>query len=200
MAHLTTEEYLNRANIAELINELCNELVRNTAYFKHERTIKILIAGGSAIALRSGQRNTCDIDADIKCSVSIRDCITRIAKKHNIPADWINQDFTSSPSYSRYIWDDAILIKRECNRINNNIVVEVYIISELSQLCLKAVAGRRKDMRDIKSMLVIMCQNSNFCYSMYARRMEELYANNQKAKMSAESLMQRMCKRLGRYK
>jgi len=169
MAHLTTEEYLNKTNITKLINEFCFELVNNIDYFQYDNTIKILIAGGSAIAIRTGQRNTCDIDADIKCRVSIKDSIIKIAKKHKIPNDWINQDFTSSPSYSRYIWQDAILIKKENSKINSNIAVEVYIISELTQLCVKASAGRRKDIRDIRVIMPIMCKNSNFCYSMYEK-------------------------------
>lgn len=99
MVHLTNNPYINKDNMLIFLDKLAEKLIdryRNTVGI-----IKILIVGGSALALKYNFRATVDIDTDIKFNHSLKGSIDNVVKYYNIPTDWINQDFCKSNSYSR---------------------------------------------------------------------------------------------------
>lgn len=139
MAHITETPYISNQNIDYLIMCLSNAI--QIKYGSNIENFDILIVGGSALALKYAYRSTVDIDADIKFRNEITSCINSIALSNNIPKDWINQDFTKSPSYSRRIWSNALYYKTIG-------IINVFVVSDIDQLCMKLVAGRTKDAID----------------------------------------------------
>ena len=111
MAHITETPYISNQNIDYLIMCLSNAI--QIKYGSNIENFDILVVGGSALALKYAYRSTVDIDADIKFRNEITSCINSIALSNNIPKDWINQDFTKSPSYRR-IWSNALYYKCIC--------------------------------------------------------------------------------------
>lgn len=144
----------------------------------------ILVVGGSALALKYASRYTVDIDADIRYKHKISDSIADVARVCNISDDWLNQEFTKSESYSWRLWDNAIFI---CTL---NSFMNIYVVSDLDQLCMKATAGRRKDIDDIE-LLVRKCKEHNIGYREYSLRMQYLYGGTVKAKSSAERFIRK---------
>lgn len=133
MAHLTNVPYINNLNIDYLVNCLNNELLYR--YGSNLSSFDILIVGGAALALKYAYRSTVDIDADIRFQHELTSSINQVAMKNNIPIDWINQEFMKSTSYSRNLWKNAIYYKSFG-------FINVYVVCDLDQLCMKAVSGR----------------------------------------------------------
>ena len=51
---------------------------------------------------------------------------------------------------------------------------EVYVVSDLPQLCMKIVSGRNKDVSDLRYLTGILIKSA-FRYSQINKRLEELY-------------------------
>lgn len=138
MAHITEIPYINNQNIDYLIRCLSDSV---QIKYGNIENFNILIVGGSALALKYAYRSTVDIDADINFRSEISSCIDSIAVSNSIPKDWINQDFTKSNSYSRRLWTHALPYKTIG-------IINVFVVSDVDQLCMKLVAGRAKDTID----------------------------------------------------
>lgn len=175
--HETTIPYINSGNIDNIIREFIVEVMNK---YGNNIELNMLIVGGSALAIKYGYRGTVDIDSDIRCGKSIKQCILNVASKLNIPKDCINEDFCKSNSYSRRLWDTAILIKK----VNN---VNVYVVSDLDQLCMKITSGRVKDKTDIMFLCDALVK-SNVRFYMVEKRLEELYLGTVKIKRDALKL------------
>ena len=68
------------------------------------KQIDIYIVGGAAILLDFDYRmSTIDIDAYYKDDSILQKSINAVAKKLNLPSDWLNHDFVSTPSFSSNI-------------------------------------------------------------------------------------------------
>lgn len=161
--HKTTVPYIYKDNIKWLVNEFLKEF--GVKY--PNVSLKMLIVGGSALAIKYGIRGTVDIDADIKTEKGIKRLIKSVADRLGVYDDFINCDFMYSTSYSKHLWSDAILLYK-------NTLYEIYVVSDLSQLCMKIVSGRRKDYEDLKCILFSLIQKG-YRFGQVERRLEELY-------------------------
>lgn len=139
MAHITNVPYIDSTNIDYLMSCLSSSLY--TKYGNSLESFNILVVGGSALALKYSYRATVDIDADIAFKHELSSCIQSIASANNIPNDWINQDFIKSSSYSRRLWTNAIYYKTFG-------FINVYVVSDIDQLCMKMISARPKDVSD----------------------------------------------------
>lgn len=183
MAHLTNNPYINKDNMLIFLDKLAEKLMdryRNTV-----GTIKILIVGGSALALKYNFRATVDIDTDIKFNHSLKGSIDNVAKYYNIPTDWINQDFCKSNSYSRKLWDNAIPVSVLRG------FMEIYIVCDLDQLCMKVASGRPKDRKDIV-FLTVKTMQSGFNYDSFVDRYKYLYLDRVTPNKSALGIVKNM--------
>lgn len=169
MAHMTDKPYINNGNIPVYLDKLAEMLLER--YKTTVGRIKILIVGGSALALKYNFRTTVDIDTDIQFRHSLKGSIDNVAKFYNIPTDWINQDFRKSISYSKRLWDNAVPVSILRD------FMEIYVVSDLDQLCMKIVAGRQKDDRDIVFLTAKLV--SDGCnYDMFVQRYKYLYSES----------------------
>lgn len=150
--------------------------------------VNVLVVGGAALALKHGDRSTVDIDADISYGGLITPTINKVAKGFNIPTDWINQDFVKSYSYSRKLWVNAIPYCTLQGYMN------IFLVSDLDQLCMKAAAGRDKDNEDIYMLLNALIPNG-FTYSAFLQEFEFLYGGTVKPKQKSLTIIKRVCKK-----
>lgn len=161
MTHKTNNPYLHRGNIPKSLNQ---------TYHGNIGQVDILIVGGSALALKYNFRSTVDIDADIRFSGSIKGSINRVSKLYGIPDDWINQDFVKSYSYSRKIWESDIPITTLKSFMN------IYVVSDLDQLCMKINSGRRNDERDT-ILLAYLVKSKGTHLNIVLENYKRLYGN-----------------------
>lgn len=174
--HEASIPYININNIEYLVDCFISEVVSK---YGQAVELRMLIVGGSALALKYGFRTTVDIDTDIKCSHSVKGSINKTAEKLCIPSDFINEDFTRSKSYSKHLWENAILLKQYTQNIS------VYVVSDVDQLCMKIVSARRKDSKDIE-LLTEKVMAKGVKYRQIENRLKELY--NGKVAVSARWL------------
>ena len=138
MAHIASEEYLQRENIDEYLKELA-ERIAELDIGKH----KILIVGGAAMALkyRDG-RSTVDIDICYREQNNLYSACRLVAEKNNLPDDWINADVMHSDSFSYVLFENAKLYKTYGDTL------EVFLAEDLDLYCMKLVSFRPKDVQD----------------------------------------------------
>lgn len=74
------------------VKEIENYLIEINENLKQKnKTGEIVLAGGAVMALVYGARNaTKDIDALFEPSIEMREIIEKIARKHNLQKDWLN--------------------------------------------------------------------------------------------------------------
>lgn len=185
MAHLTDVPYISFDNIDYLIGCLNEVLIKK--YQAKLQHFKILVVGGSALALKYNYRSTVDIDADIKFQSEITSSIHEVARINNIPTDWINQDFVKSESYSRRLWEHAIPYKTIG-------FIDVFVVSDLDQLCMKLVSGRAKDKKDALFLSTNVIQQG-ITFSDLTNEFKFLYGDYIKPNSRFLSAVKRMFKR-----
>lgn len=163
--HEASIPYININNIEYLVDCFIIEVANK---YGQAVELRMLIVGGSALALKYGFRSTVDIDTDIKCSHSVKGSINKAAEKLGVPSDFINEDFTRSKSYSKHLWENAMILKQYTPNIS------VYVVSDVDQLCMKIVSARRKDSNDIR-MLTEKVRANGVKYGQLENRLKELY-------------------------
>lgn len=167
------------------LSDLNKVLVQN--YSNTLSSFDILVVGGSALALKYNYRSTVDIDADIDFMRNITSSIQTVAKLRNIPTDWLNQDFVKAPSYSRRLRNKAVFY-RQIGYIN------VYVVCNLDQLCMKMVSGRRKDFDDAEFLAEkVMLQNLHF--SAVVENLKFLYGGTVEPDKKLTKRIQKLFKR-----
>lgn len=185
MGHLTDKPYIHHDNILPLISNLnvalCNQYGNQLKHFN------MLIVGGAVLALKYNFRMTVDIDADIDFTGAITDAINAVAYANNIPTDWLNWGFMNTYSYSRRLWNNAIFVTA-IGYIN------VYVVNDIDQLCMKAASGRTKDLKDIVFLTGKVC-NSGITYSLFTKEFEFLYGDSTSIKYSVRKKVEQEFKK-----
>lgn len=183
MAHLTNTPYINNQNLINFLSVFAEELLKN--YGGNLPVVDMLVVGGGAIALKHSFRDTVDIDADIRFSGNVSNSIISTASRCGIPVDWLNQDFMKSYSYSRRLWDNAILYTVLYN------YMRIFVVSDIDQLCMKIVSGRKKDTLDIK-LLVMSCIQSGIRLSDVMKEFYYLFGGTVQYKQSVFVIVKRI--------
>ena len=140
MTHLSSEEYLNEANIDQYFQALA-EKIRLAGIGEHT----ILVVGGAAMALkyRDG-RSTVDIDICLREQNHLYKCCRTVAEEFGLPDDWINADVMHSDSFSYGLFQNAVFYKEYAS------ILKVYTANSLDLYCMKLVSFRPKDVQDLQ--------------------------------------------------
>lgn len=143
MGHEADYPYIFKENMGIYLNAL-NECIRR----RHPNAIvELVMVGGSSLILGNTFRlSTEDIDAFQLTNVGIKRCIKDVKDMFSITSDWLNDDFTKSPSYTPKIKKNKILVLHRSNLI-------VYRACDLDVFCMKLVSKRDKDFNDLFGML-----------------------------------------------
>ena len=75
--------------------------------------------------------------------------------------------------------------------------MSIYVVSDISQLCMKLASGRKKDLDDI-ALLVESCFHSGISEAQIRAHFNILYGGTVQMKSSAVKTMQRKYKQLSR--
>lgn len=111
---------------------------------------EIVFVGGAAILTNYGFRDmTTDIDAVIHAASSMKDAISHVADKFNLPNGWLNADFMRTGSYSPKLDEYSVYYKTFYG------VLSVRTISAEYLIAMKLRSGRKykNDLSDVIGIL-----------------------------------------------
>ena len=135
---------MDKEQILNLLHELGDELAEEQSY------ATINVCGGAAMAIAyNSQKTSDDIDAvlvDFDDRNKFTECIMKIAMRHNLPKNWLNEDikiFVNSLREFSYI---------DFGKLGT---LSIRIASEEQLLAMKLFAARRKDLADA----IILCKS-----------------------------------------
>ena len=137
------------------------------------KQIDIYIVGGAAILLDFDYRmSTIDIDAYYKDDSILQKSINAVAKKLNLPSDWLNHDFVSTPSFSSNITKLSAETKMYGKYIKIHSMAPKYLIA----MKLKSSRPTGGDLDDIVMMIYeLRYKNVPITYEEIITAYKELY-------------------------
>lgn len=137
------------------LNELYKQLIKSNknSYLQ----VDIYIMGGTAVMLNNSFReSTVDIDSYIRTTMNLNSCVAKVANKFNLPEDWLNDNVTVTQSFTLRLLKYCSLYKSYGGILN------VHVINNLAQVCMKLVSFRIDSM-DISDISGIV--ENNFMYT-----------------------------------
>ena len=160
---------ITKENIDGLFDNLSKEYID----LGGKQRVDIYIVGGAAIVLNFDYRmSTIDIDAYYKENQVLVDAILNVSNKLGLPNDWLNHDFTSTPSYSPEIVKKAVLHKGYGN------IIFVYLLEPRYLIAMKLKSSRPTggDLDDIVKMIYeLRLKEMPISYDMVIEAYQEMY-------------------------
>ena len=114
----------------------------------------IMVGGASIITNYNFRKSTGDIDAVILSSSVAKDAANAVGEKHNLPSDWLNNDFKKTDSYSPKLREHSIPYKTFSNIVHIRTITSEYLIA------MKLMAGRRYK-HDLSDIVGIFLEHKN---------------------------------------
>ena len=146
---------IQKDSIEIYLKELAKEFKRITG-----RKVKaeiIIVGGGSVILNYDFRMNSVDIDAFNTSEEAVKAASLAVAKKYNLPNDWLNDDFKKTKSYSPKLREYSVYYKTYSNVLEFRTVKREYLIA------MKMASGRKykNDLSDILGILYYHFQNND---------------------------------------
>lgn len=111
---------------------------------------EIILVGGAAILVNYGFRAmTTDIDAIIHAASSMKDAINEVGNRHDLPAGWLNTEFTQTGSFSPKLVEHSVYYRTFSN------VLQIRTVSAEYLIAMKLRSGRqyKNDLSDVLGIL-----------------------------------------------
>lgn len=111
---------------------------------------ELVLVGGAAVLANYGFRDmTADIDAVIRASSAMKDAISRISDRFDLPSGWLNSDFTKTSSYSPRLEEVSVYYRTFSNILTVRTVSAEYLVA------MKLRSGRKykNDISDVVGIL-----------------------------------------------
>lgn len=182
MAHSTNIKWINSTNILAYLEKFAEEFYRR---YGGSVRLSVNIFGGSALLIKHPEfrAGTVDIDTYIRTvpDIDIKQFILEFAKFYGIPYDWMNEDLCKSPSFSIRLNQRTFVYKTLYN------CVELRLVTDSDQLCMKVIAGRNKDRDDIVGLAKSL-RGSGFSYSDFVSTMQVIYGPDAMSLAKSRSL------------
>lgn len=141
------EKVFTHENLDMYLGELAKEYRRLSG---RKTPAEIILVGGAAIISQYSFRNsTTDIDAVIQASSAMKEAITRVEDRYNLPYGWINTDFQKTTSYSRNIVRYSSYYRSFYQILSVRVLKGEYLLA----MKLRAYRGYKHDISDIVGVL-----------------------------------------------
>lgn len=145
---MSTKDFvINKFNIDSLLKDFAREYKKR---IKNQH-LDVIIVGGASVLINYDFRNTTtDIDAFTNLSSVFKESIYAVADKHNLPNDWLNNDFKNTSSYTPKLIEHAKFYKTYSNHVHFYTIDSEYLIA------MKLKSGRvyKNDLSDILGILI----------------------------------------------
>ena len=144
---MSAESAFTKENLNEYLKALAKEFRRRNGT---AMPAEIILIGGASILANYGFREmTYDMDAVITASSAMKEAISFVGEKYNLPNGWLNTDFTRTKSYSQKLLEVSVYYKTFSNIVTIRTVAAEYLVA------MKLMSGRRykNDLSDIAGIL-----------------------------------------------
>ena len=111
---------------------------------------ELVLIGGASVLINYGFRNmTTDIDALIRAASAMKDAISRVGDRFDLPYGWLNADFVNTGSYSEKLSQFSVYYRTYSNIVTIRTVEAEYLIA------MKLRSGRqyKSDLSDVLGIL-----------------------------------------------
>lgn len=111
---------------------------------------ELILVGGASVLINYGFRNmTSDIDALIRAASVMKDVISKVGDRFDLPAGWLNADFTKTDSFTPKLDEFSVFYKNYYGVLSVRTVAAEYLIA------MKLKSGRqyKRDLSDILGIL-----------------------------------------------
>ncbi|MCL2158856.1 MAG: DUF6036 family nucleotidyltransferase [Oscillospiraceae bacterium] len=138
---------ITRNNLNEYLKDLGKEFRRlNGAKAEAE----VVLVGGAAVLAKYDFRDlTYDVDAIIETSISMKDAISRVRDKHELPHGWLNTNFMRTESYSAKLREVSVFYRTFSNILHIRTVTAEYLLA----MKLKSARQYKSDLSDIVGVM-----------------------------------------------
>lgn len=145
---MSIDKPFTKKNLDDYLKELSKEFRKKNGT---KVPAEIILVGGASILINYGFRETTyDLDAIIKASGAMKDAITVVGDKFDLPTGWINTDFVNTASYTPRLSEYSKYYRTFSN------ILQVRTISASYLIAMKLMAGRqyKNDLSDIIGVLI----------------------------------------------
>lgn len=145
----------NKSGMDNYLKELAKEYRRMVG---KNMPAEIVLVGGAAILANYGFReSTQDIDAIITAASAIKDAITVVGDRYDLPSGWLNSDFIKTDSYSPKLIEFSCYYRTFANVVTVRTIEAEYLIA------MKLRAGRqyKYDLSDVIGILAECKRSGN---------------------------------------
>lgn len=168
---------LSKDEIEKYLQALSEKILKK---FGPEANIRIVIAGGAAIALNYRFReSTMDIDAYSRYSTQLEDLVKEVADENGIECDWLSHNMMVTQSCSQNIVDYTKQYKLFSG------VLDVHTVDTLTLICMKSVSCR-PDSHDMNDIVQLLCSDPNITFTDIRKRFMALYGDWALMKVDAQ--------------
>ena len=141
------EKPFTKENLDQYLKELAKEFRKLNC---KGMPADIILIGGASVVINYGFRDmTYDMDAVINAASSMKDAITHVGDKFDLPNGWLNTDFMKTTSYTPKIVQYSKFYRTYSNVVTFRTVTGEYL------LAMKLMAGRqyKYDLSDVIGIL-----------------------------------------------
>ena len=136
-----------KENIDSYLKELAKEYRRQVG---KGMPAELILIGGASVLVNYGFRNmTTDIDALFHGASAMKDAVSRVGDRFDLPAGWLNDDFTHTDSYTPRLAQFSTYYRTYANVLTVRTVSAEYLIA------MKLRSGRqyKSDLSDVLGIL-----------------------------------------------
>lgn len=184
---MSAEHSFSKENLDQCFRELGKEYRRLGG---KTMPAEIILVGGAAILANYGFRDmTYDIDAVIQAASSMKDAISHVRDRFNLPVGWLNSDFISTKSYTPKLRQYSEYYKTFSN------VLTVRTLSGEYLVAMKLMSNRpyKNDISDIIGILwEHQNRNSPISMEQISRAVTNLYGGWETLPENAKPLLERI--------
>jgi len=137
----------SKENLDEYLAELGKQFRK---LYKKAASAEVILIGGASVLINYDFRSiTADADAIIYAEASMKEAISFVRDKFNLPHGWLNEDFKNTKSYTEKLRGAAVYYRTFSNVLQVRTVAAEYLVA------MKAMSGRRYkfDLSDIAGIL-----------------------------------------------
>lgn len=137
----------DKGNIDTYLKEVAKEYRKRVG---KQMPAELILIGGASVLINYGFRDmTTDIDALIQAASGMKDAITQVGEKYDLPVGWLNTDFQKTSSYSPKLRQYSTYYRTYSNVLTIRTVSAEYLIA------MKLRSGRqyKSDLSDVLGIL-----------------------------------------------
>ena len=145
---MSADKPFTKENLDSYLRELAKEFRKKNG---NKMSAEIILIGGASILINYGFREmTYDMDAIIKSSGAMKEAITTVGDRLELPVGWLNTDFANTKSYTPRLVEYSKYYKTFAN------ILQVRTVSAEYLVAMKLMAGRqyKNDLSDIVGILI----------------------------------------------